>query len=244
MNNDTNISLVDNDESDKKQHTIMLAFIGVGIAGFCLLFSMAFLWFQPNQPSLLVKYFPSHTPTPKPTLTPAPSRTPLPNLTATQQAWVKPSQSPSLGTVEEASSALDSGVDYLEAVSLVFPDMPDITQPGDLYIFEIQLTESEPLVWSYGWCTTTLEILDENFQHIQLAFTMNEMPIPLSNFAITESQREDGSPCREYAALVNTWPQGQHQLETHVTFTQDIDDGWNVYPAGAHTFKYIVTIQP
>ena len=122
--------------------------------------------------------------------------------------------------------------------------MPDINQPGDIYIFEIQLTKSEPLVWSYGWCTTTQEILEENFAHIQLEFTLNETMVPLGNFTIVESQREDGSPCREYAALVNEWTEGQHQLESRITFTQDIDDGWNVYPAGTHTFKYIVTIQP
>ena len=120
--------------------------LGGLMVSICALFLLAYFWFQPDQTSLIAKYFPSSTPTPKPTHTPAPTRTPLPNLTATQQAWVKPSQPPSLGNAEEARTASDSGVAYLEAASLVFPDMPDINQPGDIYIFEIQLTESVPLI--------------------------------------------------------------------------------------------------
>ena len=64
----------------------------------------------------------------------------------------------------------------------------------------------------------------------------------LVHFAIVETPYEDGSYCREYVGLVDTWPDGQHQLETRVTFTQDIHDGWNLYPAGTHTFKYFVYV--
>jgi hypothetical protein len=239
-----NVEMQSVEESDQKRRTLIFAMLGVVIAGTCALFLLAYSWFQPDQISLIAKYFPSPTPTRRPTSTPAPTHTPIPNLTATQQAWVKPAQSPSPGTAEEAKSALDSGIDYVENFSFVFPDMPSISQPGDIYIFEITLTESEPLIWSYGWCTTTQQILEENFSHIQLEFTLNETTIPAGNFAIVETSREDGSPCREHAALVTEWTAGQHQLESRVTFKQDIDDGWDVYPAGTHIFKYIVTVQP
>jgi hypothetical protein len=145
---------------------------------------------------------------------------------------------------EDARSAYDSGGAYLEAFAWTFPDMPEVNQPGDLYLFDVQLFESNPLLWSYGWCTTTQAILEENFRYIELEFTLNENTVPLGNFAVVEYMREDGSPCREYLALVDEWTPGQHQLETRVTFTQAIHDGWNLYPAGAHVFKYLVTMNP
>lgn len=231
-------------ESDQKRRTLIFAMLGVVVVGTCALFLLAYMWFQPDQTSLFAKYFPSPTPTRRPTSTSAPTGTPAPNLTATQQAWVKPAQSPSLGSAEEAKSARNSEVEYLEDYTLVFPDTPSINQPGDIYVYEISLTESKPLIWSYGWCTTTQQILEENFAHIKLEFTLNGNTVPSDKFAIVEYARDDGSPCRTYNALIKLWPKGQHQVESRITFTQDIDDGWDIYPAGTHIFKYVVTIQP
>jgi hypothetical protein len=103
---------------------------------------------------------------------------------------------------------------------------------------------SVPLVWLYGWCTTTQAILEENFRSIQLEFTLNERVVPLGNFAIVDVTREDGSPCRDYVALVENWPVGEHHLESRVNFTQPINDGWDLYPAGTHTYQYIVIVSP
>ena len=239
-----NTELQNAEENNPNRRILIIALIGVVFLGTCSLLLLAFSWFQPDQTSLIAKYFPSPTPTHRPTNTPAPTRTPLPNRTATQQAWVKPSQSPSLGSAEEAKTAFEAGVFYLEFWSYIVPDMPAIQQPGDVYIFEIRLVEPEPLIWAYGWCTTTQKILEQNFEHIQLEFTLNGTVIPTENFAVIDDNRQDGSPCREYVALIQEWPEGQHQFESHITFTQDIDDGWDVYPAGTYTLKHIVTVEP
>lgn len=232
------------EESDRTRRTLIVTMIGVVIVSSCALLVLVYTWLQSDQSSILADYFATSTPTRRPSSTPVPTRTPAPNLTATQQAWVRPPQSPSLGSAEEARSALDAGTSQLEGVAFVFPDTPSINQPGDVYIYEISLSESEPLLWSYGWCTTTQEILEQNFAHIQLEFTVNGVPVSTGNFAVAESPRADGSPCREYTAVITEWPAGSHQLESRITFTQDIDDGWDVYPAGTHIFKYIVTVSP
>lgn len=57
---------------------------------------------------------------------------------------------------------------------------------------------------------------------------------------MNDYERSDGAPCREYVALVDNWPIGQHIIESRITFTQDINDGWDIYPAGTHIFKYFV----
>jgi hypothetical protein len=216
--------------------------LGVVVVGVCALFFMAAQWLRPSADTLIAEYFPTPTPTRQPTATLEPTRTPVPDLTATQGAWTRPAVSPSLGDLEAARSALDAGTSTLESFAFVFPSTPEINQPGDVYAYEMQLEESIPLVWSYGWCTTTQSILDDNFSHIRLDFVLNEASIPSNVLATRDYQRDDGAACREVAALVQAWTSGTHQLETRITFTQAIHDGWNLYPAGTHTYKYVVTL--
>lgn len=230
-------------EITANNQTTIIAMSGVVVVGLCGLLFIVSQLFRPVSSSLIAEYFPSPTPTAIPTETPAPTRTPPPNLTATQQAWTKPTQSPSLGSVEEARAAVDAGANTLESFAYIYPDTPEINQPGDVYVYDIQLTESTPLVWSYGWCTTTQAILEENFSHIRLEFTINGNPASTGSFAVSEYERSDGGRCREYAALVNDWPSGQHILESRVTFTQNINDGWDVYPTGTHAFRYLVAVE-
>lgn len=230
-------------EINPTSQTTIMAMTGVVVVGVCALFFIASQWLVPNASSLIGEFFSSPTPTRVPTSTPAPTRTPLPNLTATQQAWVKPAQSPSLGSAEEARSAADAGVNTLEAFSFVSPDTPEINQPNDVYVYEIQLSESTPLLWNYSWCTTTQAILEENFSHIRLEFLINGSTVSTGSIVVTEYERSsDGGKCRENTALIVDWPAGTHQLESRITFTQAIDDGWDVYPAGTHIYKYIVTV--
>jgi len=238
--NDDNLNPIE--ETDASKRTIILAMTGVVILGTCVLFALAFLWFQPNENTLFAKYFPSPTYTRVPTSIPAPTTTPAPNLTATQSAWIKPDQSPILGSIDDTQKAVESGMGYLETFAYRLPDMPEVNQPGDIYIYEVQLDQTEPAIWSYGWCATTQVILEENFTHLQLDFIINEESKLLEHLFVQDVRREDGSTCREYTVVVNQWTQGQHQLEVRVAFTEPTDDGWNLYPAGTHTFKYIVTV--
>ena len=240
MNTDPNLTPLE--EADAKKRTLILAMSGVIVVSLCVLFTLAFLWFQPDQNGLLAKYFPSPTPTRRPANTPVPTRTLVPDLTATQSAWTKPNQSPTLGTAEEAQNAFEAGMLYLESFAVEVPDTPEINQPGDIYIYRIQLEQPEPLVWTYGWCTTTSAILEENFTHMQVEFIINEAPAAPDHFFIQDEIGDDGSACREYTTTLNNWPSGQHQLEVRVTFTSPTDDGWNIYPTGTHTFKYMVNV--
>jgi len=239
---DTDPNLTPIEEADANKRTLILTMSGVIVFSICALFMLAFFWFQPDQNTLFAKYFPSPTATRQPTATLAPTKTPIPNLTATQQAWQKPDQAPILGSAEDAQQALASGMSYLDGFSLVIPDTPEVNQPGDIYIYEIQLDEPEPVIWTYGWCTTTQAILAENFTHMQVEFIVNEETASLEHFFIQDAISDNESACREYTTTLNNWPKGQHQLEVRVTFATPTDDGWNLYPAGTHTFKYIVTV--
>jgi hypothetical protein len=240
MNADPNLAPIE--ETDAKKRTMILTMSGIIIFSVCALLMLAFFWFRPNQNSPIAKHFPSPTTTRRLANTPAPTNTLIPNLTATQSAWIKPVQSPTIGTADEAQKALAAGQSYLEDFASEIPDTPEINQPGDVYTYTVQLEQSESVIWTYGWCTSTQAILEENFTHTQIEFFINEEPTALDHFFIEDTKRDDSSPCRDYTATIKQWPKGQHHLEVRVTFTTPTDDGWNLYPAGTHTFKYIVTV--
>jgi hypothetical protein len=217
----------------KSDRTLWFTIGGITLTACCVAFLVVYTFLQSNP---FQNVFTNQYPTLAPTV--------LPNLTATQRAWVRPSKSPTLGTAEEAKEAVEADVlSHVESFSNNHPFQPEINQPGDIYIYNVKITTNEKLLWDYGWCTTTPEILDENFGKMRIVFNLNSEPVPQRYFAITEHQREDGGYCRTYTALITNWPKGQHQLESRVTFTQPTHDGWNLYPAGMHMFKYFVTVE-
>jgi len=69
------------DEEKPRSPLITLAILGLGLAVCCVVFIAAFIFFKPDQLSLVDKYFPS----PTATSTSTPTPTPTPNLTATQE---------------------------------------------------------------------------------------------------------------------------------------------------------------
>jgi hypothetical protein len=169
---------------------------------------------------------------------------PTPNMPATETAWTKPVQYPTLGTAEEAQTYSDSENALYLANFSVFrsPHTEDVEQPGDVFFYDVRLDQSIPLIWSYGWCTLTTKLLDENFAQMKIEFTLNGRPVMKEYITSYDHQPSDERYCRTYAALVSKWPSGLHKLDVNVTFLQDTDDGWNVYPAGTHTYTYFVTM--
>jgi hypothetical protein len=79
MDNQTIVNTLDQDE--QRGRILKIVLLGAAFAVICLLFSTAFVWFQPDQLSLSERYFPS--PTAAPTGTPKPTATP--NVAATQR---------------------------------------------------------------------------------------------------------------------------------------------------------------
>ncbi|MEW6406055.1 MAG: hypothetical protein AB1649_30085 [Chloroflexota bacterium] len=105
------------------------------------------------------------------------------------------------------------------------------------------MNRSRAVLWTWRWCTTTQEILDESFEHIQLVFLLNQETVSLDHFAVVDYSPEDHVFCREYYTVVDQWPPGRYQLETQITFTKPIYDGWGTYPAGTFYVRYIVTVE-
>ena len=168
----------------------------------------------------------------------------FPNLAATQRAWIKPTQSPTLGTGGEAQQADASGnIRTLESRASEKPFIPDINMPGDIYVYELNIGADLSNLWYYSWCAEDRNTLLNNITQMKVEFVLNETAVQDEHIAVQDYERADNEgSCRSFSILVKYWPEGQHQLETHITFIEPTDDGWNLYPAGTHIYKYFAYV--
>jgi len=146
---------------------------------------------------------------------------------------------PRIGSPLESEAALAEGVPWL--LELAEEEYEDGSQAGETYEYTVALDPGQDALWVYGWCTATPEQLEQNWEHINLVFTMNDVEVPLSSLARLDIDTEV-EPCRLYYAVVTDWPAGEHVLVTEVTFETELDDGEEIFPAGTHYYRYNVTV--
>ena len=159
-----------------------------------------------------------------------------------QGAGITPSGPPELASPSAAASAFSSGVSFLEGVAREQYEDADYAVPGTL-TFTIPLLKEETLLWLYAWCTTTTEVLNQNFENIELKFVLDGEEIPLDQFR-QEDLENNGRQCRLYYTALSKWPAGEHHLSTAATFTAPINDGTADYEAGDYVLDYAVFMKP
>ncbi len=171
---------------------------------------------------------------------------PLPTKAPTKSNWVKPAESPALGTASEARLALnDKNVKNLKAYATYMPTIPNVNQPGDVYYYGVRIDSSlRPTLWDYTWCASTAATLADNLAWMEVEFLVNEEPVSAPFIAIQDRQPDERHHCRTFTILVTSWPQAVHKLESKITFIEPTDNGWRLYPIGTHTFLYLVTVRP
>lgn len=118
----------------------------------------------------------------------------------------------------------------------------NVTKPGTLTL-TVKLPNDQPVYFSYGWCTTTEEILRQNFEHINVKLSINDDELASDVVHPITYTRPDGLPCLDHGVLATEWPAGQYQVETAATFDEKINDGLADYEAGDYVFQYNVTVE-
>jgi hypothetical protein len=118
----------------------------------------------------------------------------------------------------------------------------DFAKPGRL-TYTIRLTEERPTYFGYGWCTTTEEILQQNFEHIDVKLYFNDDQLGEDVVHPVTFTRSDGLVCVQYVVLMSNWPNGEYDLEAIATFDEQINDGLADYAAGDYAFVYNVTVE-
>ena len=118
----------------------------------------------------------------------------------------------------------------------------DRKTPGTL-TFTIKITDEKPTYFNYGWCTTTEEILQQNFEHIQVKLYFNEKELGNDVVHPVSFTRSDGLVCVDFGVMMSDWPNGTYTLEAVSTFNEKINDGIADYEAGDYIFIYNVTVE-
>lgn len=167
-----------------------------------------------------------------------------PTATITAQPGAQPLQiegGPTINTRRDTRLAVTERVPVLEALAEEDYSNDELAEVGRAFPFTIELPGDLPVLWVYGWCTTTFEILEQNLSVMELEFSVNGTPVDVGQFEAFEEQAEDGV-CRYFAAEVFAWPPGSTTtLQTKVIFSEPLNDGFADYEAGEQTFIYTVS---
>ncbi len=158
-----------------------------------------------------------------------------------QGAGVTPSGPPEIASPEAAASAFSAGTSFLEDLAREKYDAADYA-PG-VRTYTIQLAETDSVIWAYYWCAMTTDILNENFENIDLKFVLDGDEISLDRFK-SDDLENSGQKCRIYYTLLSKWPAGEHRLSTTSAFKISINDGDTDYEAGDYISEYSVYLKP
>jgi len=130
---------------------------------------------------------------------------------------------------------------YLQALAEEQYTEADFAKPGTL-TFTVNVTEDKPTYFNYGWCTTTEEILQQNFEHIKLKFYFNGEQLGTDVVHPVSFTRPDGFVCLDFGVLMSDWAPGEYRLEAVATFEEKINDGAADFEAGDYIYEYNVTV--
>ena len=118
----------------------------------------------------------------------------------------------------------------------------DLAKPGTR-TFTVKITDEKPTYFGYGWCTTTEEVLKQNFEHIKVKLYFNDDVLGSDVVHSLSLTRSDGLVCVGFGVLMSEWSNGEYKLKAVATFDQKINDGMADYAAGDYVFEYNVTVK-
>jgi C-terminal processing protease CtpA/Prc len=111
------------------------------------------------------------------------------------------------------------------------------------HTFTIQLNQDDTVIWGYGWCAGTKDILADNFKNITLKFVLDGQDVPADKL-FTYDYEPSGMACRMVYTPLSNWPGGEHHLMITSVFGQTINDGTSDYEAGDYVYDYTVYVKP
>ena len=118
----------------------------------------------------------------------------------------------------------------------------DYAKPGTL-TFTVNVTNDKPTYFNYGWCTTTEEILQQNFEHIRIGLYFNGELLEQDVVHPLTYTRPDNFVCLDFGTLMSNWSPGEYKLTAVATFDEQINDGAADFEAGEYIFEYNVTVE-
>jgi len=183
-----------------------------------------------------------------PVLTPTLAQV-LPNVLPTSTPTQTPK--PELGfTLVEPQAALKLAPDLKTFTELAVEQYSDASwnKLNVKLIFTVNSQPDVPIVWYWGWCATTDEILQQNLKQIKVVFDADGYVIPKDQLANETYEATDttykGWKCQDYLTILRDWKPGTYKLKQTINFSSAINDGKVTFEAGSMFREYNVTISP
>jgi hypothetical protein len=79
--------------------------------------------------------------------------------------------------------------------------------------FTVEIKDEKPTLFGYGWCTTTEEILKQNFEHIKVGLYFNGDVLGSDVVHPLTLTRSDGLVCVDFGVLMSEWSNGEYKLK-------------------------------
>lgn len=118
----------------------------------------------------------------------------------------------------------------------------EMAKPGT-FKYTVEIKNDKPTYFNYGWCTTTEEILQQNYQHIRVELFYNGKKLPDDVVHTLTYTTPDGMTCGDFGVMFLKLPTGTHRIEAVATFDEKINDGLSDYDAGEYFYEYDVTVK-
>ena len=114
--------------------------------------------------------------------------------------------------------------------------------------FTVNSQPDVPIIWNWGWCAISDEILAQNMTQIDVVFNADGYEIPRNQLASRTSEHTDttlkGWKCQDTLTVLHDWKPGTYKLKETINFSSSINDGKDTFEAGYMIREYTVNISP
>ncbi len=150
------------------------------------------------------------------------------------------SGSPAVNGDFQAVESFFAGTPFLYEFAAEEYSEEDHMVPGVL-TYTVMMESSQDVMDGYVWCTTTRDILSENWTKIQVSMELNGRAIRSENMDL-ETYEDGDIACNFLTVLLTDWPDGRHSFAVTATFTAPLNDGFGDYAAGDYSEVYTIQV--
>ncbi len=113
--------------------------------------------------------------------------------------------------------------------------------PGHYY-WSLDFPVEKPAIVSFGWCTLTQDILEENWKVTNYELIIDGYNIDLDSLELIET-KENENYCFTHEGVLDGWGKGKHSYIWTHHISKNIFDGWDEYQAGDYIYEFTVNIK-
>ena len=110
------------------------------------------------------------------------------------------------------------------------------------YSYSCTVPAGKPLMINMGWCTSTQEILDQNWALISYTLQIDDVKVDIDRDTAFMGYTNSIGSCYSYRTYIDGLKPGIHNITYSFSMSQPLNDGYDDYQAGTYTIENIITI--